>query len=184
MRPRKRQKVKRNREPLGGDGGGGFDVLFQDDPPFSFYAMILSIDESVGATANDAQVYTVFDAAYVGWYSQIDPRNPPALNAVEGASGARLLEWISTPVQFANLDQQLQAAGQALEESSWWLITQAFYDLRGTVHLEQFRPQIFDPDPSAVGEPTARHEDFFVLPRLIVPRKLFSQWLFASRERY
>lgn len=183
MRPLKRRKVARNPEPRGG-GGGGFDVLFQDDPPGSFYAMILSIDESVGATANDAQVYTVFDAAYVGWYRQIDPQNPPALNAVAGASGARLLEWISTPVQFANLDQQLQAAGQALEESSWWLVTEFIHDLRVAVHMEQFRPQIFNQDPSAVGQPTARHEEFFVLPRLIVPRRLFSQWLFSAHDRF
>ncbi|MCB1037681.1 MAG: hypothetical protein KDD47_27865 [Acidobacteria bacterium] len=175
----KRRKVAHRPAP----GGGAPDVLFQNDPPTSFYALVLSIDEAVGAGGGD-QLHTAFDAARVSWYQSFQPLNPPALDAVAVASRARLLDWISTPAQFDHLDQQLRALGHPLEEYSWWLISKWPWDFRAAVRLEQFRAHGAEADPSAVGRPTARHEPFFILPRLIVPRRVLQQVLFAIREYF
>lgn len=162
------------------------DALMQDDPPFSFYALVLAIDDAAGHTAGDDQLHLALDAAYVTWYRQLaDPMNPPPLNGVGLQSGARLLELIQSPAQFDALNQYLlQTVYSQLSESSWWMLTPAHYNFRQSVHLEQFQPPLFALDPAQVGHPDARQSDFFVLPRLLVPRNLFRQGLFALRDRF
>lgn len=176
-----RRRVSRYR----GRNRGGIrpDVLMQDDPPYSYYCLVLAIDEATGANPGDDQVHVTFDAGYVIWYRQLaNPLAPPALNGQAMQSGASLLELIQTPAQHAQLSQDLAARGhRGLEESTWWMLTST-YDLRASVRLEQFQPPVFAADPASVGHPNSRRSEFFVLPRLVVPRNPMRQILFALRE--
>jgi len=45
--------------------GGDPDVLFQDDPANSFYALVLSIDEAIASPPGVDQFHLKLDAAYV-----------------------------------------------------------------------------------------------------------------------
>lgn len=174
MNPRKKVKLNHHQ------GNEPPDIFFEDDPPYSFYALVLSIDD-----LGDTHKYIMLEAAYVGWYQQLNLQQLPNLNGVAIGSGVRLLELIQTNTDFDNLNLYLQqTTGYQFEESSWWMLTQSFYNLRAAVRMEQFLPPLFQQDPSAVGWSNSRHEDFFVLPRLIVPRNQFRQWLFSARERF
>jgi hypothetical protein len=167
----------------------GPDVIFADDDPFSFYALVLTIDEAAGGAPQHDRIVVDMDAAYVTWYrQQIDmlafPPVVPALNTVAMASGVRLLELVLTVPEFQRLDQVLTAANQPLEDSSWWLITPFPYGLRATVRVDVFFPALFSQDPATVVTATSRQQETHLLPRLIIPRSIFRQRLFAMRELF
>jgi hypothetical protein len=165
------------------------DVLFADDDLFSFYALVLVIDESPGRLPADDRLHVSMDAAYVGWYRQqintrVFPPVIPALNTVAQSSGCRWLNLVLTVPDYQDLNRRLTAQGQPLSDSSWWLITPFPYGLRATILTEVFLPAAFSVDPATVATGAARQTEMHLLPRLLIPRNLFAQRLFSAREKY